>query len=148
MTLTKVRDLMTSDVVTLAEDDDFVSADQLMTLRHVRHLPVVRGKTLVGLITHRDLISAQAELLWSIPAGADGDDERAVTVHAKDIMRTGVVTCGPNAPADDAIRLMLEQKLGCILVTDDDDVLLGIMTEADVVKWAAEMMAKQRLDGP
>jgi CBS domain-containing protein len=44
MKATTVRDLMTSDVVTLDEKDDFVSADQIMTLTHVRHLPVVRGK--------------------------------------------------------------------------------------------------------
>jgi CBS domain-containing protein len=51
MSVTLVAQLMTTEVVTLNEDDDFVSADQVMRLQHVRHLPVVRGKKLVGLVT-------------------------------------------------------------------------------------------------
>jgi CBS domain-containing protein len=143
MKATTVRDLMTSDVVTLDEKDDFVSADQIMTLTHVRHLPVVRGKKkLVGLVTHRDLIGAQAKLLWSIPST---DETRAVSLRVADIMRTRLATCSPDTPADDAMRLMLDHKMGCMLVTEGD-TLLGIMTEADVLKWASEMMAKGRLE--
>lgn len=140
MTVTLISDLMTKDVVTLSEDDDFVSADQIMRLEHVRHLPVVNAGKLVGLVTHRDLIAAQAKLLWSIPKGSG---ERAVTVSVKDIMRKDVVSCPAITPADDAIRLMLEKKLGCILVTRGEE-LVGIVTEADVVEWAVEVMAKHR----
>ena len=140
MSVTLVTELMTRDVSTLDEDDELVSADQLMRLEHVRHLPVVRGKKLVGIVTHRDIISAQARLLWAIPP--DGE-ERAVALRVRDMMKTDVVTCPPVTPADDAIRVMLEKKLGCILVTEGSE-LRGIVTEADVVKWALEVMAKQR----
>lgn len=142
MTVTLISDLMTKDLVTLSEDDDFVSADQLMRLRHVRHLPVLRGRQLVGLVTHRDLITAQARMLWSVPPGT-GQRERAVTLGVKEVMRTEVVTCAPITPADDAVRLMLEKRLGCILVTREGE-LVGIVTEADVVKWAVEVLAKNR----
>jgi CBS domain-containing membrane protein len=140
MSVTLVAQLMTTEVVTLNEDDDFVSADQVMRLQHVRHLPVVRGKKLVGLVTHRDLIRAQSKLLWSIPN--DGA-ERVVTLSVRDIMQKNPISCPRVTPADDAIRLMLANKLGCILVTHDEE-LVGIVTEADVVKWAIEVMAKQR----
>jgi CBS domain-containing protein len=60
-------------------------------------------------------------------------------------MRTRLATCSPDTPADDAMRLMLDHKMGCMLVTEGD-TLLGIMTEADVLKWASEMMAKGRLE--
>ena len=140
MSVTLISDLMTKDVVTLSEDDDFVSADPIMRLAHVRHLPVVKGKKLVGLVTHRDLIRAQAKLLWSIPA--DGE-ERVVTFSVRDIMRKDPVTCPTVTPADDAIRLMLSNKFGCIMVTRDGE-LMGIVTDADIVSWAVEVMAKAR----
>jgi CBS domain-containing protein len=141
MSVTLISDLMTKDVVTLSEDDDFVSADQIMRLEHVRHLPVLSGKKLVGIVTHRDLIAAQAKLLWSIPP--DGE-ERAVTVSVREVMRKDPVTCPAITPADDAIRLMLDHKLGCVLVTTRDGELAGIVTEHDVAKWAFEVMAKNR----
>ncbi len=144
MTTTRVADLMTPEVLSLGEDEDFVSANQIMELKHVRHLPVTRGKRLVGLVTHRDLMRAQAQLLTQL-AGVDPDEERAVTVRVADIMSEALLTCAPDTPADDAARLMLDAKIGCMLVVEGD-ALVGILTETDVMSWAVEVMAKQRFE--
>ncbi len=142
-----VRDLMTTDLFTLNADHHFGSAGELLAFKHVRHLPVVRKGKLIGLVTQRDLMRAQARLLLELTkADPKGSDERVVTVYVKDFMtKDDLVTCGPATPADDAARLMLDRKLGCVLVTDDGE-LKGIITEADIVKWAVEMMAKVRLE--
>lgn len=147
MSLTRVRDLMTSEPFTLDADHDFSSAGEMFKLRHVRHLPVVRGGKLIGLVTQRDLMRVQAKLMLELAkADPKGSDERVVSVNVRDFMTTeGLVTCTPATPADDAARLMLERKLGCVLVMEDEK-LVGIVTEADVVKWAVEMMAKLRLE--
>lgn len=144
MTITRVSDLMTTDVFTLGEDEDFVSANQIMELRHVRHLPVTKGKRLVGLITHRDLMRAQAKLYAKL-ASVDPDAETAVTVTVADIMSEALLTCPPDTPADDAARMMLDAKIGCMLVTEND-ALVGIVTETDVMTWAVEAWAKQRFE--
>ena len=70
-----VRDIMTSNVITLAPEDDLMKADAIMQRGRVRHLPVVRGHELVGLITHRDLLRAQIQAL-----GHDSGDERTTLV--------------------------------------------------------------------
>ena len=146
MAITRVADLMTSDVFTLGEEEDFLSANQIMQLRHVRHLPVTRGKRLVGLVTHRDLMRAQARLLTAL-AGAEPEEERAVTVGVSEIMSEALLTCSADTPADDAARMMLDAKIGCMLVTEgDDDVLVGILTETDIMMWAVETWAKQRFE--
>ena len=147
MSLTRVRDLMTTDLFTLDADHDFRAAGDTLSLKHVRHLPVIRGKKLVGLVTQRDLMRVQAKLMLELAKGdPKGSDERVVTVYMRDFMTTeNLVTCGPATPADDAARLMLERKLGCVLVVEDER-LVGIVTEADLVKWAVEMMAKLRLE--
>lgn len=144
MTTTLVKDLMTSEVFTLAEDEDFLSADQMMDLKHVRHLPVTKGDRLVGLVTHRDLMRAQAKLMNAL-AGSEAEEERAVSVSASEIMSEALLTCGPDTPADDAARMMLDAKVGCMLVVEGDE-LVGILTETDIMSWAVEMMAKQRFE--
>ena len=140
---TFVKDLMTKDVVSLNQDEDFVSADQIMRLKHVRHLPVVSGKKLVGLVTHRDLLRAQAKLLTTLSAT---DEEQMISVTAADFMSEVLVTCRPDTPADDAARNMRDKKIGCVLVTENDQ-LVGILTETDIMSWAIEVMAKHRFDG-
>ena len=147
MTLTHVRDLMSTELITLDVNHDFRSVTDMIKLKRLRHLPVVDRGKLIGLVTQRDLLRAQAKLMIELAKPAtDGSDERVVTVRVQDFMTTKeLITCGPAVPADDAARLMLERKLGCILVVDDDQ-LVGIVTEADLVKWAVEMMAKRRLE--
>lgn len=154
MSTALVRDLMTRDVITLSEADDVLSAEKIMRLERLRHLPVTRAQRLVGLVTHRDLIRAQAKLLSAL-AQAAGDEERLVTVTAGEIMSEALLTCSADTPADDAARMMLDAKIGCLLVVDrevvdgevvDGERLVGIVTESDVVQWAIEMMAKQRFD--
>lgn len=147
MRTTLVADLMTREVITLAEDQDFVSGAQVMQLERVRHLPVVRGERLVGLVTHRDLLRAQAKLMDAL-ADAPKDEEVVVSVRVRDIMSEALITCSPDTPADDAARMMLDAKIGCVLVTNgDDERLAGIVTETDLVKWAVEVMAKMRFEG-
>lgn len=142
---TLVSDLMSTDLFTLSEDADFTSANEIMKLERVRHIPVVRGKDkLVGLVTHRDLLGAQVTLLLAARE-AKTDETRAVSVSVGDIMSEVLLVCRPNEPADDAARMMLDAKVGCMLVVEDDR-LVGILTETDIMAWAVEVMAKVRFE--
>ena len=147
MSLTRVRDLMTSEIFTIDADQDFISVSDMMKLKYVRHLPVVRAGKLVGLVTQRDLIRAQAKLaLELLKEKNETDEKRVVSVRVSDFMSTGpLLTCTSATPADDAARLMLDRKIGCVLVVEND-VLVGILTESDLMKWSIEMMAKLRLE--
>ena len=122
-----VAQLMTRDVVTLREGETLEDADALLERRHVRHLPVVRGKKLVGLVTHRDLLRAFQ---------ASGKTRRPVL--ARDAMTRDVTTLRPDASLLEAIRLMLANKFGCLPVTARDGTLVGIVTESDLLRVAAE----------
>ncbi len=59
-----VRDVMTTDVVTVSADDDILAAARLMGERRIRHLPVVQGDNVLGMIGIRDVLGALAERLW------------------------------------------------------------------------------------
>jgi len=145
MKATVVRDLMTTDPITLSEDEDFTSANQIMKLERIRHLPVVKGSRLVGLVTHRDLLGAQTTLLLALADRPADGEEQYVSVRVAEIMSEALLTCAPTTPVDDAARMMLDTKTGCMLVVEDE-ALVGILTETDVMAWAIEVMAKLRFE--
>lgn len=132
MSQLRVRDLMTTDVVTLEEDEDLDLASQLMQLTRVRHLPVVRDGHLVGLVTNRDLLHAQASRI----AEPSPDQRKAMNtwVKASWIMTKGVQTVEPDTPLIEAAHTMGEKKFGCLPVVEGDK-LVGILTEGDFLRY-------------
>jgi len=72
----RVSDAMTRDVTTISADADLVSAARLMGERRIRHLPVVEGENLLGMIGIRDVLAALAERLWH-----SRDEDVHETVH-------------------------------------------------------------------
>ncbi|ABF90358.1 MULTISPECIES: CBS domain-containing protein [Myxococcus] len=129
-----VGELMTRDVVTLKETQNLAKADELLRLHRIRHLPVVRQEKLVGLITHRDLLRA---------AATHATDPAAQPLWAADIMTRDVQTVRPDTPLRRAVTLMLEHKYGCLPVVDEGGVLQGILTEADLVRYAQHLIGEQ-----
>ena len=125
----KVADFMTRELVTVKETDDLALAESILRLGGIRHLPVVRERKLVGLVTQRDLLRS----------GASGGP-RARAVHARDIMTRTPVTVGPDSSLAHAARVMLKHKYGCLPVCEEDGTLVGIITESDFVRFAADVV--------
>jgi CBS domain-containing membrane protein len=134
MDMAEVRDIMTRTVTTLAPEDDLVKADAIMHKGRVRHLPVVREDKLVGLISHRDLLRAQIEAL---AAATSSETTKLIALPAGERMMTNVITVTPDTSVHNAARAMLENKVGCLPVVEDEK-LVGIVTESDFVKWSLE----------
>jgi CBS domain-containing protein len=126
-----VGELMTRELVTLKETQNLALADELLRLHRIRHLPVVREGKLVGLITHRDLLKA---------ASQKGADPARQPLWAADIMNREVRTVRPEMPLRNAVRVMLDNKFGCLPVVGENSILLGILTEADLVRYAQELI--------
>jgi CBS domain-containing protein len=124
-----VEDLMTRELVTLKPEDDLSIAEKIMFLERVRHLPVVNARQrLVGLITHHDLLRIFAQR---------GHDKGT---RAEEVMTTGVATVTPKTTLHRALKLMIRSKFGCLPVIDGEGVLVGLITEFDLVKFAAHFI--------
>lgn len=130
----KVSKLMSTEVVTLGVDDPLVTAEELMGLRRFRHLPVVQGNKLVGLVTHKDLLRA------ALNHGSHRDRlvMKARTL-VREVMKTKVATATPDTPVAQAVTLMVEHKYGCLPIVEDG-VLVGILTEADFLMLVRAML--------
>ena len=131
--MTTVGDVMTKDVETLAAEDSLVLADSMMRMRRFRHLPVTRHGKLVGLVTHRDLLRGQVEITATLRVS---EEDSFVSLAVGELMTTDVATARASDSAVDAAERILDNKFGCLPVVDEDENLIGIVTEADLLRWA------------
>ena len=134
MSRTRVRDIMPATVVTISEGDRLSTVEDIMTLGHVRHMPVTHGGKLVGVVSERDLLRASLSSLTR-----DREDAHRAFLHGVEIgsvMSTPPVVIGPDASVEEAAQMMAEKKIGCLPVVDGDE-LLGLITETDVLRYFA-----------
>ncbi len=122
-----VSDLMSTHLVTLAPSDNLGLADAIFQNARVRHLPVTDNGKLVGLLTQRDLLRALQ------------DGRVARERRAEEVMIKEVVTVTPDTALRHAVKRMLHRKLGCLPIVDAEGALVGILTEADLAKFAANI---------
>ena len=125
-----VGEFMSREVVTLKADDTLATAASYLRLGRIRHLPVLKDGKLLGLVTHRDVVRA---------LGTRGG-LAARNVAVRDVMRAKVVTVTEKLPLRRAAQLMLRNKLGCLPVLSKDKRLVGIIAEADLVRFAATLL--------
>lgn len=133
-----VRELMSTDLVTLTEEETLADAQRCMARGRIRHLPVVRGRRLVGLLTHRDLLAAS----FSIFAEVNRAEQRRIfgTVPVVEAMHRDVVTVTPDLSVKEAAGILLKNKYGCLPVVTDSDELVGILTEADFLRLTVRLL--------
>ena len=135
----RVRDLMTTEVVTLEACDSLDLVDDIMRLGRVRHMPVVSDGRLVGIVSQRDLFRAGISSVLHFRRAAE--QEWLAKISVQEVMTRGVFTIQPDAPISNAIDIMLAKHIGCLPVVDDDKVV-GILSEADCLRHLARVLAR------
>jgi CBS domain-containing membrane protein len=129
----RVRDLMTSEVLSVHTDDTVEKVYDLMNERGIRHLTVVdRDGDLVGLVSHRDLLRHSPIERAEVPVFLMREILRRTRVE--EVMTSEVETAEPDTLASEAARTMFENKFGCLPVLERSK-LVGILTESDFVRF-------------
>jgi acetoin utilization protein AcuB len=105
-------------------------ADELMNANKIRQLPVVEAKELVGIVTDRDIRSFLSGSLLENPVAR----ERALNTEVQEVMTTEPITLAADDDLQEAVELLIEQKVGGIPVVDDAEGLVGIVTYVDVLR--------------
>jgi CBS domain-containing protein len=129
-TAIRVRDIMQTSFVTVSAGDTLSTVEDIMTLGGVRHMPVVRGGSLVGVVSERDLLRASLSNLTEF-----GHEERRAFLQVVEITRvmsTPPVIIAPDAEIEQAARLLTEKRIGCLPVIEEGK-LVGLLTETDVL---------------
>ena len=131
-----VGDRMTKSPITIKRDDSFQTALNLLRQGGVRHLPVMEGKKLVGILTDRDLRQASPSpatslSMYEIKYLLD-------KILVEDIMVKNVITVPPTATIEFAAKLLYENKIGALPIVNEKGELLGIITETDILETFVE----------
>jgi acetoin utilization protein AcuB len=132
-----VKDIMTENPATATELMSVAEALGLLYELDVRHLPVVRGRELVGIISDRDL---------RVFSGVTEDEameavEGARSSKVGDFMNTSTVKVDPETNVREVLELMLLHRVGAIPVADlDTGDLLGIVSYIDLLRVLQETL--------
>jgi acetoin utilization protein AcuB len=121
-----VRDVMSTDLMTVTPQEDARRAWELMRDRKIRHLPVMENGRLVGVLSDRDL---RGVLLSPGLAGA----------AVSELMSERPITITPDAAVEDAASVLVARKIGCLPVVEGER-LVGIVTETDLLAVLVELL--------
>jgi acetoin utilization protein AcuB len=118
-----VKDIMTTTVVTIAPGQTVDEACGLMKKKNIRHLPVLEGDSVVGVVTDRDVLGASSSLMHE-PCSS--------SKRIAEVMSKPPVTADPLDPVESAAHTMRRLKIGCLPVVAGD-ALVGIVTGIDLL---------------
>jgi CBS domain-containing protein len=127
----QVAEIMQNDVMTSTPELSISQAQKLLQTHRIRHLPVVSGTHLVGMVSDRDL----RDVLPS-PATSLSHGERAYqldTMPIKTCMTKNVATVSPQTDAQQAARLLVNGYFGCLPVVVNQ-TLVGMVTAVDLLQ--------------
>ena len=133
MRKTLVAELMQPEVAFLRPDESLDLVDDLMSLGRVRHLPVVEDDTLVGIVSHRDLVAAAMSKQSDAEPRRRREFLREIAV--RDVMSTDIATISPTSTLAEAASSLLTRRIGALPVVLGTR-LVGILCESDLVRHA------------
>ena len=120
---------MTRNVVCIGPRETLKGAHEIMTEWGIRHLPVMEGKKLVGILSDRDILIHSSM------------DEQGVCVPETSVskaMTTQPMTCTPSTSVAHMTGLMLDHKIDSLPILDDDGLLVGLVTSSDLLEMLRE----------
>lgn len=132
-----VGEWMRSNPLTISPEESLAEVRALLDLHRIRHLPVVQGQKLVGIITARDISQA------SIPGPPGQSTPETVAllrmIRVRDVMTRGVISTTPDSTIGEAAMLLVSHKIGGLPVLEKE-CLVGIITETDVLEALAKII--------
>ena len=134
-----VNDMMTTHPHTLLRSNSLEDAKALMNEHCIRHIPIVDpDKTLVGLITQRDLLAAQESCLEK----PTFEEISSLDIPLNTIMHENIMSISPSGGLKEAALFMQKHKVGCLPVVKGGK-LVGIITDSDFVTIAINLLELQ-----
>lgn len=143
----RVGDVTTREVVTLKVDETLDLASDIMRLGRIRHMPVVDGEQVAGVLSQRDLFRAALSSVLQV----DPSTERKwlASVRVREVMSSPAIVVTPGTSLREALSMMLDRRIGCLPVVEDGR-LVGLLSETDCLRHLARVLDidQQRHDLP
>ena len=131
-----ISKIMTRKLVTLSPQDDLVTAERLFKKHHIRHIPVVEGNTIKGMLSYTDLLRI------SFADAVDEHEEYVDTIvynmfTIPQVMVSDVVTVSSTTSIKDVARFLSKKEFHALPVVDIGKIV-GIFTTTDLINYLLE----------
>ena len=138
----KVRDVMTSDPITVTPQATLGEIWDLMREADIRHVPVTVNRVLVGMVSDRD--HSSLDVAQVLDSGGADVLRRALGTRVISVMSSNVISVEPEADLGDVVDLMLESKVGAIpVVLPDTREIVGIASYVDVLRAVQDLVTEE-----
>ncbi|HXI45641.1 MAG TPA: CBS domain-containing protein [Candidatus Acidoferrales bacterium] len=136
----QLREHMSQPAIVVTPTTPVATAMKILRDRHIRRLAVIDDGALVGIVSERDLLRAMPSpatslSVWEIP-------ELLERLLVRDVMTRDVIVVAPDAPIQQAARLMVEHKIGGLPVVEHGQVI-GMVTETDIFRVFCSLFAAE-----
>jgi acetoin utilization protein AcuB len=123
-----IAERMTKTPHSIGAEQPLKVAHDLMRTHHIRHLPVLHGGKLIGMVSERDL-----HLVETLPNVDPAD------VPVEEAMSQDVYAVTPRTSLSEVVREMAERKLGSAVVVDGTTIV-GVFTTVDALETLAGLL--------
>ena len=139
-----VKNRMTLNPVTISSGASYAEAFDIIRESEFRHLPVVdkKGK-LVGIVAETDLLHASPSSATTLSIYEL--NYLLANLLVEEVMSSPALTVADEAPLEEAARIMIEEKIGCLPVVRGDE-LVGVITETDIFKALVEVLGGEEAE--
>lgn len=127
-----VADVMKTNLIVARVEDTVASAAALLESLEIRHLPVVEGKRLIGMVSDRDLRDYRLPVLEELESPTQADAMGRTPIV--EVMRGDVIAVEPDEPLSSVLDIMIETKVGAVpVLARPRDELVGIVSYIDLL---------------
>ncbi|ETN94885.1 CBS domain-containing protein [Zhouia amylolytica] len=136
-----VSKIMSTNLVNLNLDDSLYKAEELFKKNQIRHLPVIKGKKLVGILSYTDLL--RLSYVDSIDDNLDADNFVYDTLSVKQVMMGKPVFVSTDTSIREVSKILSEREFHALPVVDQHKNLVGIITTTDLIKYYHSLLYEQ-----
>ncbi len=134
----KITSLATENPITIEEEDSVAKARDLLVRKRIDHLPVIKERRVVGLLTSSHIVSRLKPPERVGSKSIRPDTKSSLDFRSGDAMDPTPLTCPPDTPAEQALESILKTAKTCTLVTQWEE-LQAISTQRDFMTLLAEV---------
>ena len=130
---TQVSTIMTKDVITLNHKDNLETAELLFKKNNIRHIPVVNGEQIIGMLSYTDLLRI------SFADAVDEDEQDIDTIvynmfTIEQVMAKNLISVEASSTIKDVAEILSKREFHALPVLNDGK-LVGIVTTTDLINY-------------
>jgi CBS domain-containing protein len=130
---TPISTIMTKEVITLNNTDNLETAELLFKKNNIRHIPVVNGKKIIGMLSYTDLLRI------SFADAVDEDEQEVDTVvynmfTIEQVMAKNLISVNSDVTIKEVAEILAKKEFHALPVVEDNK-LVGIVTTTDLINY-------------